>query len=42
MAFKTHIIVSYHTPAAGATPVLFHPNRVEAIFLQKSEFNQKK
>ena len=44
MTLKTHLILSYHTPAPGATPILFHLKSVEAISLQKSEiyFNQKK
>ena len=41
---KTHLILSYHTPAPGATPILFHLKLVEAISLQKNEiyFNQGK
>ena len=44
MPLKTHIILPYHTPAAGATPILFHPKQVEAISLQKNEiyFSQQK
>ena len=25
MILKTHMILSYHTPAPEATPILFHP-----------------
>ena len=41
---KTHLILSYHTPASGATPILFHLKLVEVIPLQKNEiyFNQGK
>ena len=41
---KTHLILSYHTPALGATPILFHLKLVEAISLQKNEifFSQGK
>ena len=42
MTLKTHMILSYHTTAAGATPTLFRQKWVEAISLQKNEFNQKK
>ena len=34
---KTHLILSYHTPAPGATPILFHLKLVEAISIQKNE-----
>ena len=36
--------MSYHTPAPGATTILFHPKFAQAIFLQKSEiyFSQRK
>ena len=41
---KTHLILSYHTPAPGATLILFHLKLFEAISLQKNEiyFNQGK
>ena len=41
---KTHLILSYYTPAPGATPMLFHLKLVEAISLQKNEiyFSQGK
>ena len=34
---KTHLILSYHTPAPEATPILFHLKLVEAMSLQKNE-----
>ena len=42
MTLKTHMILSYHTPVPGATPILFHPKLVEIISLQKNKiyFNQ--
>ena len=41
---KTHLILSCHTPAPRATPILFHLKLVEAISPQKNEiyFNQGK
>ena len=44
MTVKTHMMLSYHTPEPGATPILFHSKLVEATFLQKNEFyfNQSK
>ena len=34
MILKTHMMPSYQTPA-GATPILFHPKLVEAIFYNR-------
>ena len=44
MTLKTHMILSYYTPAPGPTPILFRPKCVEASSLQKNEiyFNQRK
>ena len=44
MVLKTHMILSYHTQASGATPILFQPKLVEKCSLQKNEiyFNQRK
>ena len=37
MTLKTHMILSYYTPAPEATQILFHPKCVDAISLQKNE-----
>lgn len=34
---KTHLILSYDTPASGATPIFFYLRLVEAISLKKDE-----
>ena len=44
MTSKLQMILSCHTPAPGATPILFQTKLVEAIYLQSNElyFNQSK
>ena len=44
MTLKTHLILSYDTPASEATPIFFHLRLVESISLKKDEvyFNQRK
>ena len=44
MTSKLQMILSCHTPAPGATPILFQTKLVETISLQDNElyFNQSK